>query len=198
MSKSTSREKRARRFRVFGVGDCRTMLSLVKYALAFLIPVSYLFLSHRYPALRTRFLPIFCSPAEQTPAEKDTKKPLKSIMQSTRTDLAPPKDDPFTTEELKQYDGSDPSKPIYVAIKGTIFDVTHKSDVYGAGKSYNIFAGKDGSRGLGMSSLKPEDAVADYSTLDEKDRKVLEDWHAFFSKRYNIVGKVSDGPVIEN
>jgi len=40
-------------------------------------------------------------------------------MQAARTDLAPPKDDPFTTEELKQYDGSDPSKPIYVAIKGT-------------------------------------------------------------------------------
>jgi hypothetical protein len=29
--------------------------------------------------------------------------------------------------------------------------------------------------------LKAEDAVADYSTLDEKERKVLDDWHAFFS-----------------
>lgn len=125
-------------------------------------------------------------------------------MQAPRIDLAPPKDDPISTEELKQFDGSDPSKPIYVAIKGTIqfflilsvgfkwlmfnrtstgtvFDVSHKADVYGPGKSYSIFAGKDGSRGLGMSSLKPEDAVADYSTLDEKDMKVLDDWHAFFS-----------------
>jgi len=32
-----------------------------------------------------------------------------------------------------------------------------------------------------MSSLKPEDAVADYSTLDEKSLNVLNDWHAFFS-----------------
>lgn len=64
---------------------------------------------------------------------------------------------------------------------GTVFDVTPKADVYGPGKSYSIFAGKDGSRGLGMSSLKSEDAVADYSTLDEKDRKVLDDWHSFFS-----------------
>jgi len=39
-------------------------------------------------------------------------------MQAPREDLAPPKDDPYTTEELKQYDGSDPSKPILVAIKG--------------------------------------------------------------------------------
>jgi hypothetical protein len=62
-----------------------------------------------------------------------------------------------------------------------VFDVSNKAEVYGPGKSYSIFAGKDGSRGLGLSSLKAEDAVADYSTLDEKERKVLDDWHAFFS-----------------
>lgn len=32
-----------------------------------------------------------------------------------------------------------------------------------------------------MSSLKPEDAVADYSTLDDKQRKVLDDWVSFLS-----------------
>lgn len=32
--------------------------------------------------------------------------------------LAPPKDDPITKEELAKCDGQDPSKPIYVAIKG--------------------------------------------------------------------------------
>lgn len=64
---------------------------------------------------------------------------------------------------------------------GTIFDVSAKADVYGPGKSYNIFAGKDGSRGLGLSSLKAEDAVADHTGLNEKDSKVLDDWHSFFS-----------------
>ncbi|KAI9061684.1 progesterone binding protein [Trametes sanguinea] len=115
-------------------------------------------------------------------------------MQPPKTDLAPPKDVPFTVEQLKQYDGSDPSKPIYVAIKGTVFDVTRKADTYGKGKSYNIFAGKDASRALGMSSLKDEDAVSDYSTLSEGDMKTLNDWFDFFSKRYNIVGKVIDLP----
>ncbi|KAJ6521729.1 hypothetical protein B0H19DRAFT_1086381 [Mycena capillaripes] len=46
---------------------------------------------------------------------------------------------------LKDFDGSDPSKLIYVSIKGTIFDVNAKAHVYGSGKSYNILAGKDGS-----------------------------------------------------
>lgn len=81
----------------------------------------------------------------------------------------------------------------------------------GPGKGYSIFAGKDASKGLGMSSLKPEDAVSDYSSLDEKELKVLEDWVrlysvldvvfrltylcatwqlSYYTKRYNIVGKL--------
>jgi len=104
--------------------------------------------------------------------------------------LAPPKDDPITVEELALHDGSDPTKPIWVAIKGTVFDVSPKRETYQPGSGYSVFAGKDASKALGMSSLKPEDCVADYSTLGEKELKVLEDWYAFFSKRYNIVGKV--------
>ncbi|KAG8214093.1 cytochrome b5 [Butyriboletus roseoflavus] len=119
---------------------------------------------------------------------------LKTIMQPPRNDLDPPKNDPFTLTALAQYDGSDDTKPIYVSIKGDVFDVTRKRDVYGVGGSYNIFAGKDGSRGLGKSSLKLEDAVPDYSTLPENEIKVLDDWYSFFSKRYNIVGRVTDMP----
>ena len=116
-------------------------------------------------------------------------------MQAPATDLKPPRDDPFTLASLKEFDGTDESKPIYVSIKGTVFDVTHKRDTYGPGKSYGVFAGKDASKALGMSSLKPEHAIADYSDLPEKEMKVLDDWHGFFSKRYNIMGKVTDHPV---
>lgn len=49
------------------------------------------------------------SPSEEKP---------KTIMQPARVDLLPPKDDLFTLEELKAYDGSTEGKPIYVAIKG--------------------------------------------------------------------------------
>ncbi|KAE8222296.1 hypothetical protein CF319_g4480 [Tilletia indica] len=102
----------------------------------------------------------------------------------------PPKDDPFTPSELSKFNGTDPSQPVYVAVKGTIFDVSERREMYEPGKGYSIFAGKDGSRGLGMSSLKPDDAVADYSTLDDKQMKVLDDWLAYYTKRYNIVGKL--------
>ncbi|KAH9949102.1 progesterone binding protein [Amylocystis lapponica] len=115
-------------------------------------------------------------------------------MQPPSAELAPPKDDPFSREQLKEFDGSDTSKPIYVSIKGTVFDVTRKADTYGRGKSYNLFAGRDASKALGKSSLKEEDAIPDYSDLDESEMKTLNDWHDFFSKRYNIVGKVTDLP----
>lgn len=54
-----------------------------------------------------------------------------------------------------------------------------------------MFVGKDASKALGKTSTKAEDVSADYSMLDEKERQTLEDWYTFFSKRYNIVGKVS-------
>ncbi|KAJ7657281.1 cytochrome b5 [Mycena polygramma] len=157
---------------------------LVKYALVLLLPVAYL--ARRY--YRST------APIPATSSALVDEKPVKSIMQAPRDDLAPPKDDPFMLAQLKEFDGSDPSKPIYVSIKGTVFDVSAKADVYGPGRSYSIFAGKDGSKGLGMSSLKEEHAVPDYSELSEADRKVLDDWHAFFTKRYNIVGRVVDHP----
>jgi hypothetical protein len=58
-------------------------------------------------------------PAPAPQGDKDEKK-ISTIMQPERTDLDPPKNAPFTQEQLKEYDGTDASKPVYVAIKGTI------------------------------------------------------------------------------
>jgi membrane-associated progesterone receptor component len=163
---------------------------LILYSLLAALPVVYI--------VRRLFVPTVPN-SLPTPAKKSDEP--KTLMQPPREDLQPPKDDPFTQERLKEFDGSDESKPIYVALKGestiqkvvtivtsviahrgigTVFDVSRKADVYGKGKSYNLFAGKDGSKGLGMSSLKPEHAIPDYSELDVKDMKVLDDWHGFF------------------
>jgi predicted heme/steroid binding protein len=52
----------------------------------------------------------------------------------------------FTPEELSKYDGSGEGGEIYVAIRGTIYDVTSKKDMYGPGGNYRVFAGKDASK----------------------------------------------------
>lgn len=90
------------------IGVCRKMIQLLKYVVALVIPIAYIFYRRSSP----KAIPV--------PAE-DNKRPLKSIMQAATADLAPPKDDPYSTIQLKEYDGSDPTKPIFVAIKGKLF-----------------------------------------------------------------------------
>jgi len=46
--------------------------------------------------------------------------------------------------------------------------------------SYHIFAGKDASKALGLSSTKAEDAVPDYSNLNAEALKTLDGWYAYF------------------
>lgn len=91
--------------------------------------------------------------------------------------------------------------------QGDVFDVSGK-ETYAPGKGYHgtpnsrhfvsfhtdnfdsVFAGKEPNKALGLSSLKPEDCISDFSTLSDKEKQTLNDWHTFFSKRYNIVGKL--------
>ena len=53
------------------------------------------------------------------------------IEPASHCDDSPPKDDPISVDELKQFDGSDESKPVYVAVKGDVFDVSPKREMYG-------------------------------------------------------------------
>lgn len=103
--------------------------------------------------------------------------------------LDPPRDDPITVAELAKADGVQSAK-IYVAIMGSVFDVTRNAAAYGAGQGYHIFAGKDASRALAKSSLDPADALPHYDDLPDRQKQVLNDWYKFFSLRYNIVGRV--------
>lgn len=83
----------------------------------------------------------------------------------------------FTPQELSQYTGtSSPDAPIYLAIKGTVFDVSKSRDMY-VGGGYACFVGKDASRALGKSSLDVADCTSDVSDLTPEEvitsRKVV-------------------------
>jgi hypothetical protein len=97
---------------------------------------------------------------------------------------------------------------LILGVQGTVFDVSG-SAAYAAGGKYHgslppllpsrlsaddrplaVFTGKDASRALGKMSLEEKDCVAEWEDLDDKEKKVLDDWFTFFSKRYNIVGVV--------
>ncbi|XP_073276358.1 probable steroid-binding protein 3 [Primulina huaijiensis] len=96
----------------------------------------------------------------------------------------------FTSQQLKQYDGTDPSKPIYVAIRGRIFDVTSGKSFYGPGGAYCVFSGKDASRALAKMSKEEHDVVPSLDGLTDKEIGVLNDWEKKFEAKYPIVGRV--------
>ncbi|KAM7212813.1 membrane-associated progesterone-binding protein 4 [Rhypophila decipiens] len=72
----------------------------------------------------------------------------------------------LTPAELSQYDGTDPTKPIYLAINGTIYDVSSNARTYGPGGSYHWFAGCDASRAY-VTGCFAEDRTPDMRGVEE-------------------------------
>ncbi|KAK5945501.1 hypothetical protein PMZ80_002706 [Knufia obscura] len=68
--------------------------------------------------------------------------------------------------ELAKYDGSDPILPIYLAVNGTIFDVSAGAHTYGPGGSYHAFAGHDASRAF-VTGCFMEDRTSDLRGAEE-------------------------------
>jgi membrane-associated progesterone receptor component len=95
-----------------------------------------------------------------------------------------------TEDELKQYDGSDPQKPLLMAIKGQIYDVSQSRVFYGPGGPYALFAGKDASRALAKMSFEEKDLTGDVSGLGPFELEALQDWEYKFMSKYAKVGTV--------
>jgi predicted heme/steroid binding protein len=72
----------------------------------------------------------------------------------------------LTPDELAAYDGSDETKPIYLAINGTIYDVSANRRTYGPGGSYHFFAGCDASRAY-VTGCFADDRTPDMRGADE-------------------------------
>ncbi|TVU32093.1 hypothetical protein EJB05_23811 [Eragrostis curvula] len=103
-----------------------------------------------------------------------------------------------TEEELKQYDGSDPKKPLLMAIKGQIYDVTQSRLFYGPGGPYALFAGKDASRALAKMSFEPQDLTGDISGLGPFELDALQDWEYKFMSKYVKVGTIKKTVPVED
>jgi len=101
-------------------------------------------------------------------------------------------------EELSQYDGSDPKKPLLMAIKGQIYDVTQSRMFYGPGGPYALFAGKDASRALAKMSFEPQDLTGDITGLGPFELDALQDWEYKIMSKYVKVGTVTKNVTVED
>lgn len=122
---------------------------------------------------------------------------------------------PITVAELAQYDGKGIDKPIYLSIKGDVYDVSQKRYLYGPGGGYSFFAGRDASRAFVTGCFHEHQThdVRGFSAHDlevctfqcfrrghETDvTQILNRWHAFFegNDNYMKVGYLVDLPDID-
>jgi hypothetical protein len=72
----------------------------------------------------------------------------------------------MTPEELAAYDGSDPEKPLYLAINHTIYDVSNGRHIYGPGGSYQYFGGCDAARAY-VTGCFADDRTPDMRGVEE-------------------------------
>eukprot|EP00183_Erythrolobus_madagascarensis_P002402 CAMPEP_0185849142 /NCGR_PEP_ID=MMETSP1354-20130828/3751_1 /TAXON_ID=708628 /ORGANISM="Erythrolobus madagascarensis, Strain CCMP3276" /LENGTH=181 /DNA_ID=CAMNT_0028549623 /DNA_START=49 /DNA_END=594 /DNA_ORIENTATION=- len=103
----------------------------------------------------------------------------------------------FTTATLAEFTGA-AGKPVYVAVKDpfsdevTVFDMTKGIDFYGPGSPYNVFAGKNASHGLALSSTDSEDVTKPLDKLSASEQDTLMQWYLKFASKYPKIGYVSD------
>lgn len=96
----------------------------------------------------------------------------------------------FTLEELSLYVGKDNS-PIYIALRGMVYDVTSGAAFYGPEGGYAMFAGRDASKCLAKMSFETQELnKQDLSDLTEEENKTLNDWIEKYEKKYKKIGTI--------
>jgi len=102
----------------------------------------------------------------------------------------------FTPPTLLPYNGTN-NMPVYLAVRGRVFDVTPGRNFYGPGGPYANFAGRDASRGLACGSFDEDMLTKDLQApLDKLDglgaaeMEALKGWEERFEEKYLVVGKL--------
>lgn len=102
----------------------------------------------------------------------------------------------FTPPELKPYNG-EKMMPVYIAVRGKVFDVTPGRHFYGPGGPYENFAGRDASRGLACNSFDEDMLTKDLEGpldsldgLESEEMESLQGWEERFSEKYLVVGNL--------
>uniref|UniRef100_A0A0D9VTF6 Cytochrome b5 heme-binding domain-containing protein n=1 Tax=Leersia perrieri TaxID=77586 RepID=A0A0D9VTF6_9ORYZ len=141
---------------------------------------------------------LFVAPdaASSAPAKPPQERKEEQQQGEEETEAFVPYPDPvqlgeITLERLAAYDGKDPAKPILIAIRGQVYDVSRGRLFYGPQGPYSLFAGRDATRALALMSFDPIDLTGDLEGLGPDDLEVLQDWEDKFKERYPTVGHLA-------
>ncbi|KUI61529.1 Damage response protein 1 [Cytospora mali] len=102
----------------------------------------------------------------------------------------------FTPRTLLPFNGEN-GAPVYLAVRGRVFDVTSGRNFYGPGGPYENFAGRDASRGLACGSFDEDMLTKDLDGpldklegLGRDEMEALQGWEERFLGKYLVVGKL--------
>ncbi|TGJ79272.1 hypothetical protein E0Z10_g9489 [Xylaria hypoxylon] len=102
----------------------------------------------------------------------------------------------FTPHTLLPFNGMN-NMPVYMAVRGRVFDVTSGRNFYGPGGPYENFAGRDASRGLACHSFDEDMLTKDLNGpldtlegLGAEEMESLQGWEERFLSKYLVVGKL--------
>ncbi|KAF5580413.1 DNA damage response protein [Fusarium pseudocircinatum] len=102
----------------------------------------------------------------------------------------------YTPHTLLPFNGEE-DRPVFLAVRGRVFDVSPGRNFYGPGGPYSNFAGRDASRGLACGSFDEDMLTKDLDGpldklegLDAEQMDALQGWEERFLEKYNVVGKL--------
>mmetsp|Transcript_5065 Transcript_5065/g.9660 ORF Transcript_5065/g.9660 Transcript_5065/m.9660 type:complete len:211 (-) Transcript_5065:167-799(-) len=101
-----------------------------------------------------------------------------------------------TLEELRKFNGVLHER-LLISVEGKIYDVTKRWDLYGPGKKYNVFTGKDATYALAMMSAESASMNRFEYELNEEHKGILGEWIEKYKKSYPVVGELRREEVIK-
>jgi len=97
-----------------------------------------------------------------------------------------------TVQQLREMNGED-DRPVWVCIRGRVFDASAGRRFYGPGGPYARFAGRRVGRALAKFSEEMDDCTDDLDGLSRIQLDGLADWEARFAEKYDLVGPIEEG-----
>jgi membrane-associated progesterone receptor component len=98
----------------------------------------------------------------------------------------------FTPRTLLPNNGKD-GQPVYLAVRGKVYDVTSGRNFYGPGGPYENFAGRDATRGLACQSFDEEmltknldGPLDDCKDLEPEQLENLQGWIERFDEKVSF------------
>jgi predicted heme/steroid binding protein len=103
----------------------------------------------------------------------------------------------LTVEQLASMNGAQDSTPLYIAIKGRVYDVSAARDMYGVGKPYHVFVGKDATRAFATGCMEEHCMVSSMDGLNEQELKEVDRWVELYQNhdKYTFVGRLIEDPI---